>query len=175
MVATVIIQEYNGVTASATDKTSGTVRFKNADNAAANTSNPLIIPSSGQEYSYEKWLGLRITSGAPSDVINNLQFYTDGANGMGSGVSVFANSSTTFRTPAIPDESNATPLGGSASETMVDAFSYSSGATLALGSGNYSGSATNIGNYAVLVAKVTSAASPGATSAETITFQYDEI
>lgn len=175
MAATVIIQEYNGASGTATDKTSGTIRFKNADNATVDTNDPLIIPSSGQEYSYEKWVGLRITSTAPTDVINNLQVYTDGANGMGSGITVYANSSTTFRTPAIPDQSNATPLGGSASETMVDAFSYTANGALSLGSGNYSGSSTNIGNYAVLVCKVGTSASPGASSTETITFSYDEI
>lgn len=174
MVASVIIQEHTS-TATATDKTSGTVRFKNANNPTVDNNNPLIVPASGQEFSYEKWLQLRITTAAPSDVINNLQVYTDGANGFGSGVKLWVNSSTTFRPPGIPDESNATPLGGSASETMVDAFTYTANGALSLGAGSFSGSSTNIGNFAVLVMEVESAASPGTTNSETLTFSYDEI
>lgn len=77
MVATVLIREKNGAGETATDKTSGTVRFKNADNATVDTNNRLIIPTSGQEYSFRKVLRLNI-SVAPDVDIDNLQAYADG-------------------------------------------------------------------------------------------------
>ncbi len=49
MAATVIIEELNTGGETATDKTSGTVRFKNADNATVDTSNRLIIQTSNTE------------------------------------------------------------------------------------------------------------------------------
>ncbi|KKK62608.1 hypothetical protein LCGC14_3002610, partial [marine sediment metagenome] len=50
MPATVLIEELNGAGQTATDKTSGVVRFKNADNAAVDTANPLVIPTANREY-----------------------------------------------------------------------------------------------------------------------------
>lgn len=178
MVATVIINEWNA-TASQTDKTSGTVRFKNANDATVDANNPLVIPTSGQEYSYEKWLRLQITGTPPDDRIDALQFYLDGANNYGSGVLVWAEvtASNTFRTPGLPNESLDPPLGGSGSLTMTDAFSYTSGAPLelAVGARTYSASSTHIGDFVVLVMEVNSTATQGTLTAETATFEYDEI
>ena len=77
MAANVIIEEWNGTGGSETrtDKTSGSIRFKNADNATVDLSNPLVVPGSGQEYSYEKWVRLAIEGGAFTQV-DNLQVYT---------------------------------------------------------------------------------------------------
>lgn len=177
MAATVIINEWNS-TASQTDKTSGTVRFKNANNSTVDSGNPLVIPTgANREYSYEKWLRLQITGTPPSEKIDALEFYTDGGNGFGSGVELWAEveSSGVFRTPVVPDESNSPPQAGSASLTMTSAFAYTAGGTLSLGAGSYSASSTHIGNFVVLVMEVTAGASQGVLTSETVTFEYDEI
>ena len=46
MAATVQIVEKNGAGGTTTDKTSGTIRFKNADNSTVDLVNPMVKPGS---------------------------------------------------------------------------------------------------------------------------------
>ena len=163
MVATVQIHEKNGAGGTGTDKTSGTVRFCNADNATPGTSNPMVIPATGSDYSYEKWLRLNVTV-APDTNLSALKFYTDGASGFGVGVSMYAKAVTTYATPA-----EATATAG-----YTDAFSYTASAALDLETGTVTGTGEK-GDHAVLMLKVDSTASQGSLTPETITFAYDEI
>lgn len=165
MVATVTIGEKNGAGGTYTDKTSGTIRFKNADNATVDTANPMVIPGAGSDYSFEKWLRLRIGATGPSVQITNLKFYTDGSNGLGTGVLLWAKAVTAFATPA-----EATGTAG-----YTNAFSYTSGSALSLGAGPYSTTNTEIGDHAVMMLEVQSTATQGQTPTETLTFSYDEI
>jgi hypothetical protein len=165
MVATVTIGEKNGAGATYTDKTSGTVRFKNADNATVDTADPMVIPPSGSDWSYEKWLRLRIGATGPSVQITNLKFYTDGANGLGTGVSLWAKAVTSYATPAE----------GTSSSGYTSAFTYTSGSALSLGAGPYTATNTEMGDHCVLLLEVASTASQGQTPSETLTFSYDEI
>ena len=88
MAATVTILEFHGTTATptTTNKTSGTVRFKNADNATVDLNNPMVVPTAGTDYSFEK--KLRLNAAGTFTQISNLAAYTDGANGLGTGVDV---------------------------------------------------------------------------------------
>lgn len=165
MVATVLIGEKNGAGGTFTDKTSGTIRFKNADNATVDTANPMVVPTSGTDYSYEKWLRLKIGATGPDTSISNLKFYTDGSNSFGTGVSLFAKAVSAFATPAEP----------TATTGFTNAFTYTSGAPLSLGAGPYSTINTEIGDHCVLLMTVADTASPGTTPSETLTFSYDEI
>lgn len=163
MVATVQIIEKNGAGGTATDKTSGTIRMKNADDATVDTNNPMVIPGSGSDFSFEKWLRLKITV-APSVQLSNLKAYTDGANGLGTGVKLWWKAVSSYSTPA-----EATATTG-----YTDAFSYTSGAALSLGAGPYSGTG-EIGSHLVSMMEVQSTATQGQTPSETVTFSYDEI
>ena len=163
MVATVQILEKNGAGPTTTDKTSGTVRFKTADNATVDTSDPINIPTAGTNYSYEKWLILNVTV-APDTNISNLKFYTDGGNGLGTGVGLYAKAVTAYSTPAL----------GTSTAGYTDAFTYTSGSALSLGAGPYTSTGEK-GDHAVLLMTVGTTASPGQTASETITFSYDEI
>jgi hypothetical protein len=163
MVATVLIEEKNGAGGTLTDKTSGTVRFKNADNATVDNNNPMVIPGSGTDYSFEKWLRLNVTV-APSTQLSNFKFYMDGSSGFGTGVGLWAKAVTSYTTPA-----EATSTSG-----YADAFSYTSGSPLSLGAGPFTGTGEK-GDHAVLMLAVASTATQGALSAETATFSYDEI
>ncbi len=163
MVATVTIIEKNGAGGTGTDKTSGTIRFKNADNATVDNNNPMVIPGSGSDWSFEKWLRLNVTV-APSTQLTNLKCYLDGANTFGTGVSLWAKAVASYATPAE----------GTASTGYADAFSYTAGSPLSLGAGPFTGTGEK-GDHVVLLMQVASTATQGSLSAETLTFSYDEI
>lgn len=183
MAATVKIMEHNGAGGTQTDKTSGTIRFKNADDANVDLNDPLVVPSSGQEYSYEKWLRARITDMADATQISNLRAYTDGSSGFGAGVKLWAAICGSFSQPVIPAEGNDPPNfegNGSPSEAMTDAFGYTSGSPADLDGINAGPWAAgspeeDIGDFLVLVMEVETGASNGVLSGETLTFAYDEI
>lgn len=163
MVATVQLGEKNTAGGTFTDKTSGTIKFRDNDSASTDNANPIVIPASSSVFSYEKWLRGKITV-APSVEITNVEFYMDGANGFGTGVSLWAKAVTSFLTPAKP----------SSSTGFTNAFTYTSGSPLTLGAGPYSSTA-EIADHAVLAMEVASTATQGLTPSETATLEYDEI
>lgn len=164
MAATVQIIEKNGAGGTATDKTSGTIRFKNADDANVNLSNPLVKPASGQfDYSFEKWLRLNVTGGTYSQ-ITNIGAYSDGNNGMGSGVELYAKAVASFSTPA-----EATATTG-----YTSFFDYVTGSRLSLGAGPFTGTGEK-GDHLVMMCRVTDAVSGGLTPSETLNIGWDEI
>ena len=184
MAATVIINEWTSA-GSQTDKTSGTVRFKNANDTNVDLNDPLVVPGSGQEYGFEKWLRLQITDAGGFTQIDNLRAYSDGANNFGTGVKVWYATDSAFQTPVVPDEGQDPPKfngpsTGSPGDDMADLFTATSGAPIdmdALNTGPFTdGSpAEHIGDFLVLVMEVETTASNGVLTAETLTFAYDEI
>lgn len=173
MVATVLIREKNGAGETGTDKTSGTVRFKNADNATVDSNNRLIIPSSGQEYSYRKVLRLQVTVG-PSVDIDNLRAYTDGS-GFGGNAKIWYAVTGTYTQPSVPSESNDPPE-FPGTTAMADLFGATSGTPIdmdATNTGPFTGTG-DIGDYLNMVMEVETGATQGTLSAETLTFAYDE-
>lgn len=179
MAATVIINEWNGTGGTKTAKTSGTIRFKNADNATVDLNNPLVVPSSGMDYSFEKWVRLEITGGTFTQV-SNLRAYTDGANGFGTGVKLwFATTGTYDSTngPQEPSTSNDPPLGPDGVTPMSDIFTKTSGAPIDMDAVNTGPFTTtgNIGDFLVMVMEVESTAAQGTLTSEQLTFAYDEI
>jgi len=163
MAATYQIIEKNGAGGTPTDKTAGAIRFKNADNALVDTGNPMVKPAAGTDYSFEKWLRLNITGGSYTE-ISNIKIYSDGGNGMGAGVTLYAKAVASYATPA-----EAT---GTAGYTSL--FSYTSGSPLSLGAGPYSGTGEK-GDHAVLMMAIDNTVSGGITPSETISFAWDEI
>lgn len=172
MVATVQIIEKNGNTATPTtaQKDSGTVRFKNAANATVDNNNRLVIPASGREYSYEKWLRFKVTV-APDVDLQNLEAYSDGANGFGTGIKVWYAVDAAFDTPVVPSEANDPPEHDAS--PMTDLFGATVGAAIDLGAGPHTGTGEK-GSHLVLVMEVETNASPGSLTGETLTFAYDE-
>lgn len=163
MAATVQIIEKNGAGGTATDKTSGTIRFKNADNATVDLVNPMVKPGAGTEYSFEKWLRLNVTGGSYSQ-ITNVRAYSDGANGLGTGVGLYAKAVTTYATPA-----EATATTG-----YTDFFTYTSGAPLTLGAGPFTSTGEKA-DHLVMICAVGTTAAGGLTPSETLTIAWDEI
>ena len=175
MVATVIINEKNGAGEIETAKTSGIIRFKNADDATVDNADPLIVPGSNREYSFEKFLRAEITV-VPDVEITNLEFYMDGANGYTAGIKLWGRGIAAYTTPAVPTETNdppEIPVGGTP-VAATDAFTWTSGAPLVLGAGPFS-AAADIGNYLDLVMEVEIGTVNGASGDEVATWEYDEI
>lgn len=163
MAATVQIVEKNGAGGTQTDKTSGTIRFKNADNSTVDLNNPMVKPGAGSDFSFEKWLRMNVSGGTYSQ-ITNVKVYSDGANGLGTGVLLWAKAVTTFATPA-----EATATTG-----YTNFFSYTSGSALSLGAGPFTSTGEK-GDHAVMMCEVQSTASGGLTPTETLTLAWDEI
>jgi len=163
MPATVQIIEKNTAGGTATDKTSGSVRLKKADNSTVDLVAPLVKPASGSDWSFEKWLRLNVTGGTYTQ-ITNIRAYTDGSSGLGTGVNLWAKAEASYATPAQ----------GTASTGYANAFTYTSGSPLSLGAGPFTSTGEK-GSHLVLLAEVTSAAAGGLTASESITFEWDEI
>lgn len=169
MAATIQIHEMTTNATTGVDKTSGTVRFKAANDTNVDTNDPLVIPGAGSIYSYTK--KLRAYMEAPPDTeVSNLRWYSDGGNGFGTGVGVQAkNIGTTFGAHYDTQMSGGTDL-----------FTYTSGAPLD-GDGTDAGpfgpgdDNNHIGDIIELQMSVASTAANGALSAETLTLAYDEI
>jgi hypothetical protein len=163
MAATVQIVEKNGAGGTQTDKTAGTIRFKNADNATVDTSNPMVKPGAGSDFSFEKWIRFNVSGGTYTQ-ITNVRAYSDGANGLGTGVLLWAKNVATFTTPA-----EATATTG-----YTNFFTYTSGSPLTLGAGPVPSTGEKA-DHLVMMCEVQSTASGGVTPTETLTIAWDEI
>jgi hypothetical protein len=158
-----------------------TLKFKNADDATIDTNDPITIPAASTVYSYYKHVYLKC-DGADSHTMNNFKLYSDGANGLGTGVDLYVGGQ-------FPTKNSGASTGyevGAASELVADhggittsasVFGYTSGSALTVScseSGNVINAANETTNYVVLQMNVSSTASPGTTASETLTFSYDE-
>ncbi len=167
MAAIVDIREFNGAGATATTKTSGTIRFKAADDANVDLNDPIVRPGSGSVFSYEKALRLRIGGTGPTGSITSPRAFSDGFNGFGTGVTMESGVTGAYVQPVNTDSALAT----------TDFFSFSSGSPLAMDANNpgpYSGTNVDIADFLYLQAEVASTAAPGLTPTETLTIAYDE-
>ena len=165
MAATIEIRSFHGSVADAgTDVAAGTLRFKVADNSTVDTNNPIPIPGAGDGYSFLKHCKF-YAAAAPDNLIDNLEFYTDGANGLGTGVTIDALTGTAYDDPIAKGTAQMT--GG------TDIFTYVQSAALSV-----SGTMTTtgaFGDYVRMQMIVSSTASQGTISpGETLTFSYDE-
>ncbi len=237
MPATVHILSYHAALPDAgTAVEGGSVRLKTADNDTVDANNPIAIPGAGTVYSYMK--NIRFSAATtPSNLINNLKFYTDGANGFGTGVGlkVFSftpltgtassGTTTTLTTSGLTAsalvgkvlEITAGTNSGSARritvntttvitvnavfgsaidntsvfrvwyidpinnaqtqwtlDTMVDAFTYTSGSALAMAGSIANPNTGAFGDGLYMQMSVASTATQGTTGSETVTYSYDE-
>ena len=159
------------------------LRFKQADDATIDNSDPMPIPAAGTEYSRWKQIYLACTV-APDTQVDNIRFFTDGG-GFGTGVAVKVGDQFPTKTDIsnagyeVADVDSEMVAAHTGLTTSSDAFSFTSGAPLSGPSIGESGSIIDaIGettNYLVLQMEVGTTASPGNLADETFTFRYDEI
>ena len=125
MAATIQIHEMTTATAGV-DRSAETVRFRATDSQAVDANNPLVIPVSGNAYSYTKKLRAFMLA-KPVTSVCNLRWYSDGGNAFGTVVTVYVkNIGTTFGTQyttamtggaSFTNYTAAAPLDGDATDT----------------------------------------------------------
>ena len=146
-----------------TDKTSGTVRFKAADDVTVDSADRLQIGGS-TSYSYTKHLKGYVSS-APDTDFSNLEAYTDGGT--------FDNSVTCLYIHTQTWVANVTT-----SILGADLFTKTAGAKVDMNSWDITHTAGQSpaywGDVLQLQLAVGSDANPGTLDGETLTFSYDE-
>lgn len=190
-VATVEVKQLTGAGPSETAVT--TPRMSTSDSAAPGTDNPIPIAASGLRYSYWMSLALDITAMNDATILNNHKFYSDGACGwtLGTGGELIigqrdtgdngcpiGNYDQATGTVGTTGDDLADDVDGHAyykdqapEEAAVDSFTGGSPCTIDTGDHTI---AENF-KHVVLQCLVDDDAVRGAQSAETLTFQYDEI
>ena len=168
MAATIQIHEMSALTTGA-DKTSGTVRFKDADNATVDANNPLQVPAADSIYSYSKKLRAYMEA-PPTTSVSNLRWYTDGNNGFGTGISVnVKNLGNTWGDNYKTAMSGGANLFSSTSASPLDGDATNTGPFDADDDNTY------IGDLIELQMAVASTAANGTLTAETLTLAFDEV
>lgn len=168
MAAAIQIHEMSDAT-TGVNKSSGTIRFKDADNSTVDANNPLVIPAADSIYSYTKKLRAYMEA-PPNTQIDNLRWYTDGNNGFGTGITVtVVNLGVTSRAAYKTLQADSTNLFTYTSASPLNGDGTDAGPFVPADDNSY------IGDLIELQMAVASTASPGTLTAETLTLAYDEI
>jgi len=172
MAATVELKIYTGTDAANENPASGDASNWNLMNTDSYDStgtdyqlaaNRIPVPSSGTNYSYERWMRLKF-SGTFNE-ITNIKFYHSAGTLSDANLDLLAGATTTAATPTNAASTIATTtLSSWDSEDEAIDITPSGGITT-----------TGYSNYAVVQLKVPSTVTtPGDIGTQTITFMYDE-
>lgn len=181
MAADVQIRRWTGSSGSPTKTNITSINTRaNAEDThtTAGTSNPIQIPASGTNYSY--WVATRLYANtAPSGVINNIRWHTDGSANFGTGVNAKVNTASGYvqatGSAGVSGTQLTTGNYATLSGAPVDAFSNYPNATTNLAvTGSINATTGDFGNFVVYQLSVADTAGPGATNMETFTWLYDE-
>ncbi len=185
MVATVIIERLTGAGPTRTAITGINTRANAEDaHSTGDTGNPIEIPGAGTNYSY--WVNTQLNATvAPDNLIDNLEWFTDGTNSYGTGITL------QVATAALGSYTQATGTPGVTGTLLNDtnysggtitpatpgadnAFAFVTGAPLSV-TGSTSGTGA-FGDMVIFQVAVGTTATPGTKPAtpETITWRYDE-
>lgn len=165
MAATVVITSHHGVAGATQTNVDGTsIRFKQADNDTVDANNPIPIPAAGTNYSWIKQFRFNATV-APANAINNLKLYSDGGNGLGTGMDLLCKTSASYLDPIT----NAATLVAS----QASIFTYTTGSPLAV-TGSIAATTGLFGDYMLTQFSVASTAGQGTSGSEVMTFSFDE-
>lgn len=177
MAATVQIRRLTGAGPTSTDITSGNTRASTSDSPTPGTANPIPIPGAGTNYSF--WVTTQLNATVtPTGTINNLQWYSDGGNGFGTGVTCVGQTATSYveATGTVGTTGTELTTGNHAGLTAAPAsvFTFTSGSPKAV-TGSLSNPTTGaFGDRFVYQIAVGTTAAAGTTPTETFTWQYDE-
>lgn len=168
MAATVTLQQLTGSGPTATSITASPFLFGTDDSYNAGSTYPVLRPNSGTNYSYETTI--RASAAGTFTSLSNWKFYSDGANGLGTGIGLSA------KAIAQGSYTQATGTQGSTATAMSggsDVFGYTSGSPLSL-TGSISSAGVGSVQLVRAQASVASTAALGTSSSETLTAQWDE-
>lgn len=176
MAATVLIRRLTGAGPTATDITSINTRA-NAEDAhtTAGTSNSILVPAAGSNYSF--WVVTRLdVTAITAGTVDNVKWYTDASNNFGTGVTALVSTATTYVQATGTTGTTGTQLTTGNYSTLagapVDPFTYTSGSPLAV-TGTTSATG-QFGDRVVYQLVVGTTAASGATAQETFTWRYDD-
>jgi hypothetical protein len=178
MPATVTIRRWTGVSGgpTKTDITSINTRANAEDaHSTAGTTNSILVPAAGTNNSY--WVATRLSVDAiTGGTVNNFKWYTDGANSLGTGVTMVVNTATSYVQATGTAGTSGLTLNTTNYATLAgapaDAFARTSGSPLTV-SGSTAATG-DVGDFVVYQIQVGSTAASGVTGTETITWQYDD-
>lgn len=177
MAATVIINRLTGAGPTLTDITGINTRA-NAEDAhtTAGTSNSILVPAAGTNYSYWVCTRLQVTA-ITGGTVNNIKWYTDGVNSLGTGVTCKGNTATDYvqatGTAGTTGLQLTTGNYATLSGAPVDVFGHTSGSPKSV-TGSTSSTSSTFADLFVYQIEVASTASSGATGSETFTYLYDD-
>lgn len=190
MAATVNVEVWTGGSAGSPTKTNAsTLRFRTDDSPSTiDTTNPLIIPDSGTNYSY--WMHVALNWSGTYSEISNIRFHTDGAIGWSLGTAgQVVRGNRDSGDHGCPEASYAVATGtaGTSGDDLganhgyysaqttseADVTGDTSGAKATIDSSTYTTDGSS--KAVVLQADVDTDASTGVQPDETFTFTYDEI
>lgn len=176
MAATVLIRRLTGAGPTATDITSINTRANAEDaHSTAGTTNSILVPAAGTNYSY--WVVTRLdVTAITSGTVDNVKWYTDGANNFGTGVTCKVNTASGYVQATGTAGTSGTQLTTGNYATLagapVDAFTYTSASPLSVtGTTSTTG---QFGDRVVYQIEVGTTAASGATAQETFTWRYDD-
>lgn len=177
MAATVTIRRWTGAGPTKTDITSANSRASTSDAFNPGTADPIPVPAAGTNYSF--WVSTRLSADTtPAGTINNVKWYTDGANGFGTGVTCKGNDATTYdqATGTQGTTGDALTTGNYTTLTAngTDVFAFTSGSPKTITGSITNPSTGDFANFFVFQIEVGTTAGPGATPTETFTWSYDE-
>lgn len=180
MAATVLIRRLTGAGPTATDITSINTRANAEDaHSTGGTSNSILVPTSGTNYSF--WVSTRLdVTAISSGTVDNLKWYTDGSNNFGTGVTCVVSTAAVYdqatgTAGTTGDELTVANYGNGTTDldgAPANAFGYTSGSPLSV-----TGSTTGTGQFGSRVVyqiAVDDTAASGATAQETFTWRYDD-
>ena len=176
--ATVKIFRLTGSTPTETDITSINTRLNATDaHSTGGTTNPIKIPDSGTNYSYWATTRLNVTDNPDSNTVDNMKWYTDGSMDYGTGVGMNVAAASGYVQATGAEGETGDELGATHTDlinTVTGAGSYTSASPMAIDTSNTGTSSTGfIGDWIAQQVTVDSTAGVGATSTETLTFQFD--
>jgi hypothetical protein len=179
MAATVTIRRWTGTTGAPvkTDITGGNTRASSSDAPTPGTADPVPIPAAGTNYSF--WVSTRLSADStPTGTINNLRWYSDGSNSLGTGITCVGNTADVYvQATGVQGTSGDELTTGNHVELAgapVDVFTHSSGSPKSV-TGSIDNPATgDFGDFFVYQMAVGTTAAAGTSTQEDFTWQYDE-
>ena len=181
MAATIQILRFTGSGPTENNITSINTRGSTSDNHyTTETTNPVPIPAAGTNRTFWIITGLKCTV-TPVGTVDNIKWFTDGANGTGTGVTTEAGTSATYdqatgtvgTTGDILTSTNYTGLTPT-TPSADNAFGYVTGTPLSVTGSITNPSTGNFGSYVIYQYSVGTTAGAGTSNSETYTWQYDE-
>lgn len=168
MAASLSVRVQTGASAGVQSAAVSGIDFISADNAtntlANRAANPISIPGSGSNYSYEKYLKLAVDV-APANAVTNFKIWSaqGGVGGGGTGLTINAAGAVASYAQGV----------NTASAIATAALPTSQGSAVVWDSSSYS-TLGNVTKYAVLQLKVDSTASAGNITQAVLSYSYDE-